>query len=160
MAEIVEVVRLIPQACSSEHRGADCPRPRTTDRGRNSGSDPDYSQERISKRIQRKNEDQLLPEGEPVRILGNTSTEGVGEENIQNSLQEREPRYKLCDIEYTSKDAVRRRSSRQSESTNRSSMCQCHYRFLEEIVSMMKMAPHEHVQTSHERTATVHQQGS
>ena len=38
-------------ARSAAHRGADCPRPRTTGRGRNSGSGPDHSQERISKRV-------------------------------------------------------------------------------------------------------------
>ena len=36
----------------------------------------------------RRNEDPLLPEGEPVRSLGNTSTDGFGEENTWNSLQE------------------------------------------------------------------------
>ena len=45
----------------------------------------------------------------------------------QNSISKRKPRYTLCDIEHTSKDVVRRRSSRQSESTNRSSMCWCHW---------------------------------
>ena len=35
----------------------------------------------------------------------------------------------MCDTEYTSKDVIRRRSSRQSESTNRSSMCVRHCRF-------------------------------
>ena len=58
-----------------------------------------------------------------VRILGNTSNEGFGEENAEKTIPEREPRTTLCDIEYTSKEVVRRRSSRQSESTNRSSMC-------------------------------------
>ena len=67
MAEIVEVVRLIPQervhqrrvtkVRSSAHSGAECPRPRVTGRGRNSGSDPDNSQERISKLFSE--EDQL-----------------------------------------------------------------------------------------------------
>ena len=52
MAEIVEVVRLVPTgARSAAHRGADCPRFRTTDRGRSEGSGPDHSQQRISKRI-------------------------------------------------------------------------------------------------------------
>ena len=43
--------------------------------------------------------------GEPVRILGNTSTEGFGEENTQNSMQEGESRCTLCNIDYTSEDS-------------------------------------------------------
>ena len=57
-----------------------------------------------SQRSQRRNEDQLLPEGEPVSILGNTSTGEFGEENTQNSIPEREPRNALGDIDYTSED--------------------------------------------------------
>ena len=63
----------------------------------------------VSQSSQRRNEDQLLPEVEPVRILGNTWTEGLGEGNTQNSIQEGEPHYTLCDIEYTSKDVIRKR---------------------------------------------------
>ena len=37
----------------------------------------------IHGRSQRRNEDQLLHEGEPVRILGNTLTEGFGEETLR-----------------------------------------------------------------------------
>ena len=39
-------------------------------------------------RSRRRNEDPWLPEGEPVRSLGNTSTDGFGEENTWNSMQE------------------------------------------------------------------------
>ena len=46
-----EVVRLIPQERTAAHSGADCPRPRTTGRGRTGGRGPDHSQGRISKRI-------------------------------------------------------------------------------------------------------------
>ena len=38
----------------------------------------------------------------------------------------KESRVTHCDNEFSSKDVVRRRSSRQSESTNRSSTCVCH----------------------------------
>ena len=58
-----------------------------------------------SQRSQRRNEDdQLLPEGEPIRILGNTSTEGFGEGKHSESIPEREHRSALCDIDYTSRD--------------------------------------------------------
>ena len=36
----------------------------------------------------RKNKDQLLHEGEPVRTLGNTLTEGFGEETLRTWHQE------------------------------------------------------------------------
>ena len=57
-----------------------------------------------SQRSQRKNEYQLLLEGEPVRILGNTSTEGFGEENTKNACKKGSHDYTLCDTEDTSKD--------------------------------------------------------
>ena len=49
-----------------------------------------------SQRSQRKNGDQLLPEGEPVRILGETSTEGsveetLGTQTIQTAQEQRLP---------------------------------------------------------------------
>ena len=45
------------------------------------------------------------------------------------------------------KTVVRRRSSRQSESTNRSSMCVCPLSILEETAAVTNLAPHEHAQT-------------
>ena len=76
-----------------------------------------------------KNEDQLLHEGEPVRILGNTSAEEFGEETLRNWHQE-ESRVTRCASWTTpAKTVKRRRNSRQSESTNRSPMCVCHCRF-------------------------------
>ena len=52
MTEIVEVVRLILQERVQQRTVEQIVHvPRTTGRGRNSGSDPDYSQEGISKRI-------------------------------------------------------------------------------------------------------------
>ena len=47
-----EIIEVVPTgARSAAHRGAECPLLRTTGRGRNSGSGPDQSPERISKRI-------------------------------------------------------------------------------------------------------------
>ena len=47
----------------------------------------------------------MLPEGEPIRILGNTLTEGFGEGKHSKSIPEREPRSAFGDINYTSKDS-------------------------------------------------------
>ena len=40
----------------------------------------------IQKEVEGGTEDQVLPEGEPVRILGNMSTEGFGEETKHSEL--------------------------------------------------------------------------
>ena len=84
----------------------------------------------IHREVKEGNEDKLLPEGEPVRILGNTSTEGFGGEKHSEFATRRGSHVMRCvTLTTPAKMAVRRRSSRQSESTNRSSMCVRHCRF-------------------------------
>ena len=51
-----------------------------------------------SQRSRRRNEDQLLLKGEPVRILGNTWTEGFGEETLRIRCTNGEPRCTSCNI--------------------------------------------------------------
>ena len=51
------------------------------------------------------------------------------------------------------KTVVRRQTSRQNESTNRSSMCMVPLSILEETVAVMKLVPHEHSQTGPEGLA-------
>ena len=58
----------------------------------------------IHRESQRKNDDQLSLEGEPVRILGNTSPEGFGKETLGTQCKKGSHDYTLCDIEDTSKD--------------------------------------------------------
>ena len=56
---------------------------------------------------------------------------------------------KRCATSTTSaKTVVSRRSSRQSEWTNRSSICACHCRFWKGRSQAMKLVPHEHTQTT------------
>ena len=58
------------------------------------------------------------------------------------------------------KTVVRRRSSRQSNSTNRSSMCVRHCRFWKRPSQVMNLAPHEHEQTGPERSRTLSRRSS
>ena len=75
----------------------------------------------IHQRSRRKNEDQLLPERETVRILGNTSTEEFGEENTS------EQRRLFADEAHA---RVYRRTDRP--------MCACHCRLWKRPPAVMK----------------------
>ena len=55
------------------------------------------------RKVRRRNEDQLLLKGEPVRNLGNTSTQGFGEETLITHTRRGFALY-VCNIDYTSKD--------------------------------------------------------
>ena len=85
----------------------------------------------------------MLHEGEPVRILGNTLTEGFGEETLRTLAPGGEPRYTLCDIDYTSEDGWTQTHARVNRRTDR--RCACATADFERV-SAMKLVPHEHAQ--------------
>ena len=80
-------------------------------------------------------------------------TEGFGEGTLRTWHQE-ESRVTRCARWTTpAKTVKRRRISRQSESTNGSSMCVCHCRFWKRPSQVIKLAPHEHAQIGPENDA-------
>ena len=97
-----------------------------------------------SKRSQWENEEQLLPEGEPDRILGSTS---IGRRNTQNSLQEGSHDYTLCDIEDTSTDGCTQTKLTPEGIDEQIVDVRVPLSILKETVAVMKLAPHEHAQT-------------
>ena len=94
------------------------------------------------------NEEQLSPEGEPVRILGNTSTEGIGEETLRIRYK-KESLDTLCNMLTTpEKTIVRRRSFRARVNRRTDRRCACaSVDFGRDRRSVMQLAPHEHAQT-------------
>ena len=59
----------------------------------------------------------MLLDGEPVRILGNTSSEGFGEETLRIRYEKGSRAARRVSLTTPAKTVVHRRSSRQSEST-------------------------------------------
>ena len=95
-----------------------------------------------SPKSKRKNKNKVLPEGEPVRILGNTSTEGFGEETLRTWQ---------CNIDCTREDGRSQTKLTCQEHVPERIVeqiieVQVPLPILEETVSVMKLAPHEHAQ--------------
>ena len=145
MAEIVDVVRLIPQErvyqSTVEEIG-----PSSTDRGRNRGRDPDFSRSKsrsVSKGRTKINCKRKENQSEFSETL---PTEGFGEEN-QHSIPEREPHNTQCDIAYTSEDGCLQTKLTSERIDEQIIDVPLPLSILVETVAVMKLVPHEHAQT-------------
>ena len=98
----------------------------------------------IHREVRRRNEGQLLREGEPVRILGNTSTEGFGEETLRTSHARRGADvFRCATVDYTSQDGKAQTVKLRTHVTPERIVEQiidvhkCHCRFWDEIVEQI-----------------------